>query len=366
MKSVMKKVFTAVFSLCLIALTVCLIIFPETSISACRAATELCLDSVIPALFPFLVCSGLFIALGLAGYAGRYLSAVMRPLFGVPGAGAAALILGLVSGYPNGAVCAASLFSSGECTKTEAERLCAFCNNSGPLFIMGVVACGILKTPQVGKYLYLSHVLSALITGLCFKFYKHRHTETHTLLPPSASIYHRSSASALGTVIDNSIMTMLKVCSYIVLFSTAAAFLPAGKLRPFIHSFLEISGGMSALAKTVSDPTLLLPLVSFFLAFSGISVIFQVYSVISPCGLSVIPYIFGKLFQGVISFLITYLTVLYRPETVDVFSHMPQIAHSITAASPYAIFVTAFLSCGAGGVALLAAARLAKGLFNRS
>lgn len=357
----MKKIPKIVLLLCVLYLAACLVISPQACVNAGRSAAALCLDSVIPSLFPFFVCSGFFIALGLAGKAGKYLSVIMRPLFNVPGAGAAALILGIVSGYPTGALCAASLYNAGECTKIEAERLCAFCNNSGPLFIMGAVACGILNMPEIGKYLYISHILSALLVGLCFRFYGYGERKNHTALPPSCELGRVKPAATLGEVIDTSVITILRVCAYIILFSVAAAVIPGGRARPYLHSVLEITGGINALSRVIYEPLLLLPTASFFIAFSGVSVIFQVYSVISPSGLSIVPYIIGKLLQGILSFIITYAMLIYFPKTQTVFSSF-SISTPIDSVvlSPWGSFFAALLSAAAGGAILLLASGIAK------
>ncbi len=370
-----------------------LLLNPSVCLEAGRSALELCLYNVIPSLFPFLVLSGVFVAFGFAGYVGRRLSFVMRPLFGVSGSGAAALILGSVSGYPTGAVCAAALYSDGECTKSEAERLCAFCNNSGPLFIMGVISCGILQTPHVGSLLYASHLISAVLTGLCLKFFTHiensvaklsnaikstvfkrrspfsksialtasaplcRGGKTVAAPPPKA---HKPAVSvSFAEVVEGSVTTMLKICAYIMLFSVISAYLPNWKCRPFIHSALEITGGIAELAESNVAPDLLLPLISFFTAFSGISVVFQVYSVISPCGLSVLPYVFGKLLQGIFSFAITYVFVMRFSETTDVFSPLPAEFGEVCT-SPVSIFLMAVLAAVSCCLVLISAAHTVK------
>lgn len=77
-----------------------LFLFPEESVAAAREGISLCVDVLIPSLFPFFVLSSLLISTGLAGLCARPLESFMRPLFGVGGAGAAALSLGLIGGYP--------------------------------------------------------------------------------------------------------------------------------------------------------------------------------------------------------------------------------------------------------------------------
>ena len=106
---------------------------------AVRRGLTLCARSVIPALFPYFVVSGLFISLGFADGVGRRLEPLTRRLFGVGGAGASAFFLGLLGGYPVGGRTVGQLYRAGRLSKNEAERLLAFCNNAGPSFILGVV-----------------------------------------------------------------------------------------------------------------------------------------------------------------------------------------------------------------------------------
>lgn len=81
-----------------------LLLLPEVSAQAAQDAMLLCAQTLIPSLFPFFVLSSLLIACGASELLSALLSLLMRPLFGLSGAGAAALALGLCGGYPVGAV----------------------------------------------------------------------------------------------------------------------------------------------------------------------------------------------------------------------------------------------------------------------
>ena len=89
----------------------------------------------------------------------------MHRLFGVSGPGCAALILGLMAGYPLGAASAAGLVQRGEIKREEGERLLGFCNNSGPAFLLGAAGAGVFGSAKAGILLYISHVLAALTAG---------------------------------------------------------------------------------------------------------------------------------------------------------------------------------------------------------
>ena len=77
------------------ALAILLLRQAETAAQAVRDGVQLCLTSVIPALFPFFAVSSLLVALGAAEAAGRVLAHPFRQLFRCGGAGCAALLLGL-------------------------------------------------------------------------------------------------------------------------------------------------------------------------------------------------------------------------------------------------------------------------------
>ena len=86
----------------LLLLGILLFRFPEASAAAAQEGVRLCLDLLVPSLFPFFVFSSLVIVTGLADAVSRPFQALMLPLFGVGGPGAAALGLGLIGGYPVG------------------------------------------------------------------------------------------------------------------------------------------------------------------------------------------------------------------------------------------------------------------------
>ena len=142
-----------------------LIVRPEDASLAAAGALSLCAKVIVPSLFPFFVCANLFCALHLTQPLERALSGVMQPVFGVPGSGAAALVVGLTGGYPSGAQTIAALYAAGSIDKKSAGRLLLFCNNCGPAFIFGVVGPAVFGSRLAGLLLYIVHCTSALLLG---------------------------------------------------------------------------------------------------------------------------------------------------------------------------------------------------------
>ena len=160
-----KKVRDALAASALLIATAALVISPGEAINGAKDGLALCFNVIVPSLFPFFVLSSLVVELGMSRYLGRLLEPIMVPLFRVNGSCATALALGFIGGYPVGARTAIQIYENGQCSRTEAERMLAFCNNSGPAFILGVVGAGVFGSGTVGLLLYLAHLLASLLAG---------------------------------------------------------------------------------------------------------------------------------------------------------------------------------------------------------
>lgn len=354
-----------------------LVIWPQLSAGAVKDGLLLCFDVIIPALFPFFVLSALVVDLGLAGYIGRGLEKIMRPLFNVPGTCAAALTLGLIGGYPVGAQTAIDLYRKGLCGKGETERLLAFCNNCGPAFILGVVGTGIFANRNVGLLLYLTHVAASLCVGIIFRFYKHGEN-TGRDDAVTVSVHAKRISEAFTGAVKNSFGSILNLCAFVVFFTVLIRMLTVtgivevlseGLVRIF-HPFgmtdrwgerlligiMEISSGVC----TLSEGTQLagrVPMAAFMLGWAGISVHCQVLSFMGGSGLSVRPYLMGKLLQGVISALLAGILLRVFPFEVPALNHpvgeitqglLPNMCSVLTVSvAAWAALWTAFFVVGA-------------------
>lgn len=157
--------------------TVFLVVFSKSNLSAAKDGLSLFANSVLPSLLPFFIATELLSYTGIIEVLGKALNKFMRPIFNVPGEGAFAFIMGIISGYPIGAKIVTSFRQNGICTKEEGERLLAFTNNSGPLFIIGTVGISLFFDTRTGILLFLSHLLACISVGIVFRFWKKRGIE---------------------------------------------------------------------------------------------------------------------------------------------------------------------------------------------
>ena len=319
----------ALLALVLLANAAALILWPRQSMEAAQDGLQLCGNVIIPSLFPFFVLSSLVVELGLAGYVGRVLERIMWPLFRVPGAGASALALGFIGGYPVGARTAITLYENGLCSKTQTERLLAFCNNSGPAFILGVVGAGVFADSRVGVLLYLAHAAASVCVGLLFRFYKRR--EEKGAAAGRMNFQTHRLSEAFTDSIKNSFLTTLNICAFVVFFTVVIRMLsvsgilnalarlvslclaPVGMTeqwsRRLLTGVVELTSGVWTLTEGGSLSGRV-SMAAFMLGWAGISVHCQVLSFLGGSDLSVRTYLVGKMLHGGLS--ACFISVLTR------------------------------------------------------
>lgn len=320
------------FTLLFLIFTICLILFSSNNLVAAQNGLSLWATSVVPTLFPFFVATELLCQTNFTYIMGKLLNKFIKPIFNVPGEASVAILLGTISGYPIGAKVVCNLKKQKIISKIEAERLIAFTNNSGPLFILGTVGIALFKNKHIGLILLASHILASLLVGYCFRFWKKNKLEVNFREAKFNSKLTPLKISDIGEILGNSIgkaiSSILSIGGFVVLFSVILSIIENSGILNILTSVLsqvgikenistsiitgviELTNGVnlsSMLYQTL--PLLSILITSFLLGFGGISVLLQVYSIISKEEISIKPYLYGKLLQGIFASIFTFILI---------------------------------------------------------
>ncbi|TYP59983.1 sporulation integral membrane protein YlbJ [Thermosediminibacter litoriperuensis] len=366
-KSRVAKMSQLILPAVAVVITISIIRFPEEAFQAAFEGLDVWFNIVLPALLPFFIGSQLLMGLGVVHFMGVLLEPFMRPLFNVPGAGSFVMAMGLASGYPLGAMLTAKLVKKKLCNAREAERLVSFTNTADPLFMVGAVAVGMFKDVRLGSIIALAHYISALLVGIIMRFYA-RNSE---MTPPVTSSRSRESillkatkellrarredsrpfGQLLGDCIKDSINSLLLILGFIILFSviiriiTIAGFV--NMLVPILNVILKIFGLQDSLSPSIisgifeitlgtklastADAPLIQRIViaSAIIAWSGLSVHFQVISMLSDTDIKILPYLMARLLHALFAGIITYFIMIIPIEgfnswSMPVFAIAPQ------------------------------------------
>lgn len=311
-----------------------LILDTDTAKQGVLDGITLCINVIIPALFPFFVVTG-YMNTAILGMKIPGTQGILKFLR-LPKGSESLLLLGLVGGYPVGAGLIADAYRHKQIDLRTARIMLGYCSNAGPAFIFGITSL-LFSSPWIALVLWIIHILSALITGL--------------ILPrPSNSILktHTSNSISIVSALKNSIVTCATVCGWIIIFKMILQYsnhylgYSNTLFSIVLQGMMELSNGCLLLSEISAEYARFI-LCAGFLAFGGICVLMQTASAVESTGLGL--YIPGKIVQTCISILLS----MYFGSIIYSERYSLRISLPITAVSSMLIFLAKYCaekSCG--------------------
>lgn len=317
----MKNFFRILLAL---AIFITILTQPAQALAAVQNAMNSWWRYVVPALLPFFILTDFFSRTGLIRAFSVWLAPIMQPLFRLPGAAALGICLGFFAGSPTGGAIAANLRQQGLVSRNEGNRLVAFCNNAGPLYILLTVTAA-LQQPAIGLWLVLAHYPLNLLWGLLLRFLpaaKGKPTSANPEMPLSArQLFQQGWQAAfgpqnqpqpLGLLLKNSSLQSLStigmIGAFMLIFSLLLLTLRSlGLMRllqllltPLCHLLglpetvlpaladgcFEMTLGIDTLAACSAPLSAKLLAAAMILAWGGLSVHCQIAGVLADCDLS--------------------------------------------------------------------------------
>lgn len=356
-----RRLPAALLSVLLLFLLCLLFTAPARYAEACIQGMALWAKAVLPALFPFLILTGLLTKLGTAQKLADRLSPLTEKI-GLPGSAAYCLLVSLLSGYPVGSRTVADLYKGGAITREQAKRMSVLCSTSGPMFLVGSVGGAMFGSAAAGAVLLAAHLLAVIGVYLALYFANRRkkrnihagqkapapHAGLKKTMPPHtlraqnktaapqttaspASENKRNKTAAphpdtdgiLAASVQSGVLTVLCVGGFIAFFFVLMQALsdlhisaPLERLLSFPLSaagsegaaagltagLLEATQGCASIA--ASGAPLALPLCAFLVTFGGGSILAQQLAFLTGAGVKAGPFIGIKILQGIAAFLL--------------------------------------------------------------
>lgn len=299
---------------CLILLMLLLLCYPNLCLSAAQKGLLLWFNKVLPSLLPFMILINLIVPLNIFGSLAQVSYPMTKRFWHLPGESFFACLMGLMAGYPMGAKVTYALYDEGKLDLNEARATLCFCNNCGPLFIIGTVGTAMLGCTSLGYFLLLIHILSVL----CMSF-----LVTHKLPPlkTKPQTLSEQTPAAFTTLLNRAVIqsmdTIVCVGGYIIFFSVLLSLLTELPLiKQLLHQLpgyyqtiwqlmigclLEISNGAYQIS-LIPPQIYTIALLSSCIGFGGCCVYFQMLHVLEGHHNLAHAYLPAKCIQALISF----------------------------------------------------------------
>ncbi len=278
--------------------------FPTLAIEYMERGMKLCVTTVIPSLFPFMVASELIVMSGAAEAIGGILKRPARLLFGISGEGCSAFLLGMVCGFPMGTRAAISLYREGRISHGELERLVCFSNNPSSAFVISAVGTALFGCREFGVALYVVTIISSVAVGVLQKVMFGAEDRGEPCVPAEKREAKRGIES-FSLAVSSSASAMLSICAFVIFFSTftgtlgvlISSFDISRVARALFFSFFELTGGVAE-AAAIEPISLAVCIAAFSVGWSGLSVHFQMIGICDGTSVSLGRYFASKLLVG--------------------------------------------------------------------
>ena len=302
--------------LCLVALYMC----PDIVKRSTAEALAVCGRSVIPSLFPFITATRLCLHFS-SGLIGKLKGG--KKIGTMTFSGCIALILGLLSGFPTGAILAGQMYEKGILTKAEAEKAAVFSSAASPAFCIIFLGVEILKSRLSGLFIYISAIICNIILFLLHElFFSAEETKAER---SCRNVQHKTDN--VSQIIYESCMTVIGICAYVTFFmcigdvvSSITAFFigHSGKTAILLSGIFELTSASASLCGAEYSERYMLG--SVFVGFGGISAILQVMSVCEKHGLSCRYLLPAKLISALVVPIISFLVIVLSAHFGDILS----------------------------------------------
>lgn len=268
---------------------------------------KLAIYNVIPAAFPFMIVSDLYMKYGTPEDI-YLLRLAFQKMTNLPSECIKAYVCGVIGGFPLGAMISGKMLSDGVIDRDECEYLSAISGVPSIPFILAVVGESLLTDISFGFIVLFSTLLSSIISAYLWR----RRIKKEA---PS-QIKRASDKYSFIASVRGSAESCLGISAFIALFACISGVIsqiPLGEyVISFLNSILEVTNAVNYISRSSFSLNSKLILSAFALSFGGLSVMMQSSVVIKRGGVIGLKYLLMKLTSAAISSLLVLIILIIK------------------------------------------------------
>lgn len=311
------KLQSIIFLLFLFTFSIFIIIFSDNVLKSVTFSISIWKDNLFPALFPFFVLSDLLIHYGFIEFISYFFQGIMRKIFYLPKEASFVLIASMFSGFPSSSKYIKDLLDNKKIDEDMASYLLTFTHFSNPLFIIGTIGILLLNNKNLGYLILFCHFISNFI--IAFLFRKKRTLKNDSIkfkdvLLNITKKYQESSSFIF--VLTNSLFKSFKtlvlllgiITSFLIFTTILSNLFPFSSfVNALVGGVFEMTQGIKFISLENIPSILKCAIITSLLSFGGISIHFQVFSILENKKIKYKYYLFARLLHALFGFLLVFL-----------------------------------------------------------
>lgn len=269
-------------------------------------AINIWINTLIPSIFPFILLSSFLINYGFIDLLCLLFGNITEKIFHLPKEATFAIITSIFTGFPTGSKYVKDLLKEKKINIQEANHLIMFTNYSNPLFVVFGIGETLLHNKNVGYLIFFSHLFTGLFIGFLTR------NKINNINKKLENEKRRKKfINVLLDAIDNSFKILINMLGIIIFFLIIITIInkifKESLLTLIIDGIIEMTSGINLIvAKKNISNRLKASIVGFFISFSGLSVHFQIKSIIDDTEINYKNFLFARIFHAILCFILIY------------------------------------------------------------
>ncbi len=269
-------------------------------------------SQIIPSLLPFMILTYILTKTGIVHIVAYILQFLLIPIFGMSGQAGYVFILSMFTGFPGFAKLIKDNYDEHNITVEEVNRLICISSFASISFLYNTLS---KQDPNNFRILLLAHFLPNIIFAL---FTRKRNCKYISIEEAKISFKRDFRKIKIIKLLKDSIVssftTLLFVSGFIIIFNlfiqAISQAINSELLLVMIHSLLEFSSGTIKLTQIIAIDQYLLPLLAFFVSFSGICVQLQVFNILEDIEIKHNNYLLFRTMHAILSGIFTVICLI--------------------------------------------------------
>ena len=300
-------------ALCVCILAVLTMVFPEETAASTVNSIDVCVNSIIPSMFVFMVITSYIQSSGIYRIIFRPIMPVLRRMIHADDDVLSIFMLSLVGGYPVGIKLLKESIAQNNnfpAIIDNTGKAAMFCYCISPSFAVIMIGSGVFGSTEAGFIIYLSNILANLTAAVII-------TRINDLRSGIRS--EQKSDGCITGAVNSASKSLFTICTVIVAFNVALAciFEALSGFDVFVPELVSGVLEISNMLKITEPSVSLIPFVSAVASFGGICVMLQC-AAIGGRILHIKPFITARFFCALLSGLYTYLFLQFTDISVCV------------------------------------------------
>lgn len=267
------------------------------------------ITSIIPSLFPIFIISELLINYNIINYIPNIIKNIFKYLFNINDNELTIFLISLISGFPSSSVNTKIMYDKKLLNIDECNHILMFTHFGNPIFILTTIGLIFFNNELLGKIIFISHYLSNFILGILLRNFNDNKKEININK-------NNNITNNFGIIFINSIKHTID--TLLTILGTLTCFLIISNIiinrlnlnsynSIIIKSLLEITMGIKELSILNIKDIYKVVLTTIFLSFGGLSIHMQVISQICYTKIKYKYFLTGRIFQSIISGIISFI-----------------------------------------------------------